>query len=908
MNISQRLNWRDEIRRRLWELRLPSVREAEIVEELALHLEDRCSELCASGATDTEAREIVLEEFRDYKSLVDELREIEHPVTREPEVLRTGERRSVMADLWQDVRYGARMLAKNPGFTLVAVVTLTLGIGANTTIFSVINATLLKPLPFADPSRLVLLWETFGKGPDNYNIVSAPNFWDFERQSQSFEELAICDSAGRGYNLLATGDKQAPEQVSGLRVSAGFFPALGVKPLLGRTFLPAEEILGRDREVVLSYGLWKRRYGGDRAVLGRTIRIDGEDFTVIGVMPRDFQWQFWSGPRQLWVPVGYTKTDYGRDENSFIAFGRLKPGVTVAQARAEVAAIAGRLVQQYPKEDAGMGATVQPMSDFGVEGLRRTMLALLAAVGFVLLIACVNVANLLLARGAARQKEIAIRRALGAPGSRIARQLLTESVLLALLGGIAGLVLAAWSTQLLFRIFRLDALDLPLRELDSITLDARVFGFALLASCFTGVLFGLAPALSALRGDIGEPLKEGSRGSTHARASRLRHILVASEVALALIVLCGAGLMIKSVSRLLGVDPGLNPKNVLTMEMSVPQEEIYNGPPGLSRFCQDLDEHVGAIPGLVSVGAVAHLPFEGDAGRGFQIEGQPPAEPGHMPGADYSVACPDYFRTMGIPILKGREFTHQDTLTAPGVIVVNEAMARQYWPKEDPISRAIRLGGSAGPRLTIVGVVGDVHFLGLDEPARHQFFRPYPQAGWPVMSVVVRTTSAPSSYTPLVKKAIAEFLPDRPVSGVQTMEEVVHDSTGSRRFPMLLVSSFSLLALVLAAVGIVGVVSYSVAQRTHEIGIRIALGARTFEVLRLIVNGSMTWVLIGITFGILGAIGLGRLLGALLYGVRPADPIVLGAVSGLLAAVALVASYVPARRAAKVDPLVALRS
>ena len=812
-----------------------------------------------------------------------------------------------MTDLWQDVRYGARMLVKNPGFTVVAVLTLALGIGANTTIFSVINATLLKPLPFPDPSRLVLLWETFGKGSDNYNIVSAPNFWDFRRQSQSFEDLAICDSAGRGYNLSATGAKQEPEQVSGLRVSAGFFPALGVKPLLGRTFLREEEILGRDHEVVLSYGLWKRRYGCDPALVGKTIRIDGEDFTVIGVMPRGFQWQFWSGPRQLWVPIGYTKTDYGRDENSFIAFGRLKPGVTVAQARAEVGAIAGRLVQQYPKEDAEMGATVQPMGDFGLEGLRQTVLALLAAVGFVLLIACVNVANLLLARGAARQKEIAIRRALGAVGTRIARQLLTESVILALLGGVAGLILAAWSTQLLFRMFRLGALDLPLRELDSISIDARVFGFALVASCLTGVLFGLAPALSALRGDIGKPLKEGERGSTHGGGSRLRHALVASEVALALIVLCGAGLMIKSISRLLGVDPGLNPKNVLTMEMSVPQEAIYEGPPGLPRFCQDLDEHVSAIPGVVSVGAVAHLPFEGDAGRGFEVEGQPPSEPGHMPGADYSVACPNYFHTMGIPILKGREFTFQDTLSSPGVIVINEAMARQFWPKEDPMGRAIRLGGPNGPRVTVVGVVGDVHFLGLDQPARHQFFRPYTQAGWPEMSIVVRTTSAPSTYKPLVKKAIAEFLPDRPVSGVQTMEEVVHDSTGSRRFPMLLLSTFSLLALVLAAVGIVGVVSYSVAQRTHEIGIRMALGARAADVLKLIVNGSMMWVLIGIALGVAGSIGLGRLLGSLLYGVRPADPLVLGSVSALLAAVALVASYVPARRAAKVDPLVALR-
>ena len=812
-----------------------------------------------------------------------------------------------MGALGQDLRYGLRTLAKNPGFTAVAVLTLALGMGANTTIFSAINTTLLRRLPFPDPNRLVLVWETFGKGPNNWNIVSAPNFWDFERQSHSFQGMAIFDSAGRGYNLSAAGTKQEPEQVSGLRVSAGFFPVLGVKPFLGRTFLPEEEIRGNDHEVVLSYGLWKHRYGGDRSLVGRTIRIDGEDFTVVGVMPRDFAWQFWSGPRQLWVPVGYTKTDYHRDENSFIAFGRLKPSVTVAQARAEVEAIASRLVQQYPAEDAGMGATVMPMSDFGIEGLRATMLALVAAVGFVLLIACVNVANLLLARGAARQKEFAIRRALGAAASRMARQLLTESVLLALLGGAAGLLLATWSNELLFHVFRLNNLHLPLREVDSIRIDGRVFAFALLASCLTGVLFGLAPALGALHGDVNKPLQEGGRGSTQGGGSHLRHALVASEVALALIVLCGAGLMIKSIARLLGVDPGLNPKNVLTMQMSLPQEDLYTGPPELPGFCRDLDEHVSAIPGVVSAGAIAHLPFEGNAGRGFQIEGQPPADPGHLPGADYSVACPNYFRAMGIPILRGREFTHRDTLSSPGVIVINESMARYFWPKEDAVGRAIRLGGSDGPRLTVVGVVGDVHYLGLDEPLRRQFFRPYTQAAWPVMAVVVRTISAPGAFAAPVKRALAEVLPDRPVSNLETMEDVVRDSTGSRRFPMLLLSTFSVLALVLAAVGIVGVVSYSVTQRTHEIGIRMALGARTTDVLSLVLRGSMKWVLAGVGLGLAGSIGLTRLLGGLLYGVRPADPGVLGMVSVLLVSVALLASYLPARRATKVDPMVALR-
>jgi putative ABC transport system permease protein len=812
-----------------------------------------------------------------------------------------------MGNLLQDVKYGLRMLAKNPGFTAVAVLTLALGIGANTTIFSVINATLLRSLAFPEPDRLVLVWETFGKGPDNINIVSAPNIWDFKQHAKSFEGMAIFDSAGRGYNLSPTGSKQEPEQVSGLRVSADFFPTLGVKPLFGRTFLPEEETLGRDREVVLSYGLWKRRYSGDSALVGKTIKIDGEDFTVVGVMPREFQWQFWSGPRQLWVPVGYTKTDFGRDDNSFICIARLKPGVSIAQAKAEMETIASGVRQQYPKEDANMGATVTPLGEFEMDGLKTTMLALLAAVGFVLLIACVNVANLMLARGAGRQKEFAIRRALGAAGSRIAVQMLTESLLLGLIGGAAGLLLAIWSNQLLLRIFQLDKLHLPLRVVDSLNVDGRVFAFALLVSCLTSVLFGLAPAISALRGAVNDPLKEGGRGSTQGGGMRLRNALVASEVALALVVLCGAGLMIESMARLLAVDPGLKAKNVLTMHMSVPQDEIYVGPPGLPRFCQDLDEHVSAIPGVISVGAIAHLPFEGNAGRGFQIEGQPPAKPGEMPGANYSVACPNYFRTMGIPILRGREFTHQDTLNSQGVIVINETMARKFWPKDDPIGKAIRLGGPDGPRLTIVGVFGGVHHVGLDVPIQRQFLRPYTQAGWPVMTVVVRTTSAPGTFTSPIKKALAEFLPDRPVSNVETMEEVVHDSTGSRRFPMLLLAGFAFLALALAAVGIAGVVSYSVAQRTQEIGIRMALGAGPRDVLALVLRNGMTWVLAGVALGVIGSLGLTRLLASLLFEVKPTDPFVLACVAVLLSFIAALANYIPARRATKVDPMVALR-
>jgi predicted permease len=809
-----------------------------------------------------------------------------------------------MTGILQDIRYSLRQLRKSPGFTLVAVLTLALGIGANTTIFSVLNATLLKPISFPDPNRLVLVWQTFGKGPDNYSIVSAPNFWDFEQRNHVFEGMALFDSAGRGYNLADSGSSREPEQVSGLRVSANFFSVLGVQPFLGRTFLPEEEIRGKDHEVILSYGLWQRRYAADRALVGKTIKVDGEDFSVVGVMPREFHWEFESAHRQLWVPVGYTEGDKLRGAQSFVSFARLKPGVTVEQARAEMEGIGTRLSQQYPNDDNDMSATVVPMGDFGLDGLRRTVWSLLAAVGFVLLIACVNIANLLLARGAARQKEFALRQALGAAGFRIARQLLTESLLLALFGGACGLVLAVWSTALLPSILPVDAFNIPLRQIDSIPVDRWVLGFTLLVSCLTGILFGLVPVVSALRGDVSEPLKEGGRGSTAGRSNRLRHALVASEVALALVVLSGAGLMIESMSRLLEVDPGFNPKNALVMSMSLPQEDLYNGPPGHPLFCRDLDEHVSAIPGVVAVGAVGHLPLQGDAGRSFAVEGQPDPGQGHRPGARYSVACPNYFKALGVPVLAGREFTHQDTVAAPGVVIVNQTMAQKFWPKQSPVGRRILEDGSW---LTVVGVVGDVRHWGLDSETVPQFFRPYTQAAWPVMTVVVRTVGSPMSFAPAIKKAMGEVEPDRPVSDIDTMQNVVRDSVGSRTFTTLLLTAFALLALALAAVGIVGVVSYSVAQRTHEIGIRMALGARTTDVLKLMLSGSMTWVAVGVGVGIAGALGLTRLLGTLLFDVKPSNPLVLGTVSLLLASVGLLASYIPARRAAKVDPMIALR-
>ena len=806
--------------------------------------------------------------------------------------------------LLQDLRYGWRTFAKGRGFTAVVVATLALGIGANTTIFSVVNTLFLKPLPYPEPDRLVNLWQSRVQQPDNLNILSAPNFLDWQRMNHVFESMALFDSAGKGYNL---GGETEPERVPGLRVSASLFPLLGVQPYLGRTFTADEETPGKDREVVLSYGLWQRRYGGDPALVGRTIRVDGKSHVVVGVMPPGFEFSFFSGQNQLWVPVGFDAGDRGRGSNSFGACARLKKGVALAQARAEMDSIGRSLAQQYPQSNEGGTVAVTPMSELGVKDLHPTFFALFAAVGFVLLIACVNVANMMLARGAVRRKEFAVRRALGAGRLRIVRQVLTESLLLSVLGGAAGLLVAAGSARLLEGLLPDSLRFIPFRHLDRIEWDGRVFGFTFLVSCLAGILFGLASALSALRTDVQASLQQGRSRGTGPRGGRLRHVLVASEVALALAVLAGAGQMIESMARMLRVDPGLDPKNVLTMNVSLPQTVLYYSPPVRQSFCRDLTERVGAIPGVVSASSVSHLPISGaNAGRGFSIEGQPEAGRDGRPGGLYAVVCPDYFRSMGIPLLEGREFNHQDTVTAPGVVIINQAMARRYWLKQDPVGTRIRLSSSQ-PWLTVVGVIGDVRHNGLDRGIRPEIYRPYTQAAWPFMTVVVRTASAPAAFATAVKRALLTIDPDQAASGVATMEEVVRSSMGPRRLPTVLLAAFGILALSLAAVGISGVVSYSVAQRTHEIGIRMALGARPAEVLQLVVSRSMGWTLVGVGGGIAASFALTRLLSGLLFGVRPMDPLVLGAASLLVAGVAFLASYVPARRATKVDPIAALR-
>lgn len=811
-----------------------------------------------------------------------------------------------MDTLISDIRYAFRQFSKSPGFVLIAVLTLALGIGANTTIFSIINATLLKPLPYAQPDRLVAVLEANAHDPTDFSIVSVPNFQDWRRQNNVFEDMALVDSSGRGFDLASPG--QQPERVNGGRISAGFFPVLGVTPILGRTFLPEEEWPGKDHVVILSYSLWRDRYHADPALLGKPIRIDSERYTVVGITPPSFQFQLWSNARLLWVPIGYTAGDADRGAHSFIVLARMKPGITIGQARADMDAIGHRLASAYPQDNAGRTAIAVPLKDFDMGGVRGTMLALLAAVGLVLLIACVNVANLMLARGASRQKEIAMRAALGAGRFRIVRQLLTESVLLALLGGSGGLLLTSWTSGFLLNVLPGDFHYLPLRPLETISVDGKVLAFTLCTSCLTAILFGLMPALGALRSDVNDLLRTRGGGSAGKRSGRFGYALVASEVALTMVVLASAGLMIESMTRLLAVAPGFDPKNVLILSATTPQVDLYNGPPVNARFCQNLQDRIGALPGIVSVSSASALPMLGRAGRGFAIEGRPNTVGGDQPGAAYSVACPNLLQTLRIPIIAGRDFSFRDTVNSPGVIVINQALARRYWPNEDPLGKRIKLTGISNnaPWLTIVGVYRDVRNHGLDELTAPEFLRPYSQAAWPSMAIAVRTASAPAAYEKAIRRAFTAIDPDRAVTEIGNYEDLIQDSVGSRRFPMFVLASLAVLGLVLAAVGIAGVVSYSVAQRTNEIGIRMALGARPRDVLGLVVRRSMLWAAIGVAAGLLASLALTRLLSDLLYSVRPTDPAVLGSVAFLLAGIALLASYLPARRATKVDPMVAL--
>ncbi len=882
--------WR-QITRGLRVLGKRKANDRDISDEVDHYLEEATAALVARGLSPEEARRAARLELGGATAVCEQVRGY-------------GWENSVET-LVADLRYAARILARNPGFTLVAVVTLALGIGINTALFSAINTLLLKPLPYPAPDRLAALFEADAKDLNSKNDVSAPNFLDWRRLNRSFEGLALFNLSE--YDLSSSG--QTAERVSGSRVSAGFFRVLGVQPFLGRGFLPEEEQGGRDREVVIDYDLWTRRYQGDPGLVGRLIKINGETYTVVGVMPRSFRFQFWSQPQHLWIPVGYTAGDRERGNHSFLVIGRLKSGIAIESASVEMALIGRQLAADYSDDDSGRTIAVDPLGELGTEGLRSMLVSLFAAFGFVLLIACVNVANLLLVRAAGREKEFSLRCALGAGRVRVIRQLVTESLLLALLGGGAGVILAFATSGYLIHILPAGFRFLPLRPLDEIAVDGRVLGFALGVSCLCGCLFGLAPALSAFRSGLSDRLKLGGRSGTNARANRLRYALVTSEVTLTMVVLACAGLMIASMVRLLGVKPGFDPNHVLTMNVVSPQIDLYNGPPVRPRFCLDLAGQVQALPGVVSASSVAQLPLRGGAARSFYIEGREVPEGKKAPGAYYDVACPDYFRTMRIPLLEGREFSVKDALASQQVVMINQTMARQFWPNEGPIGKRIQIlpVHPDTPWLTVVGVYGDVHKRGLDSEPGPEFFRPYTQAAWPQMTVVVRTAGTPLSLAHAVRLALAKLDPDRAASEPESLAEVVQMSVADRRFLMLIFGSLAALALTLSAVGIAGVIGYSVAQRRSEIGIRVALGASRFDVLRLIVGQGLRWSIAGVVLGLAASLAVSRLLAGMLYGVRPADPSILAGVATLLTLVATLASWLPARRAANADPVTALR-
>jgi putative ABC transport system permease protein len=802
-----------------------------------------------------------------------------------------------MQTILQDLRYGLRMLAKKPGFTVVAVFTLALGIGANSAIFSVVNGVLLRPMPLEDPNRLIKIWETFL--PGGQGTVSVPNLKDWREQNTVFNGIAAYT-----FSSLNLRGQDTPERLQGAAVSSNFFDVVGVRPRLGRAFQTGEDEAGRGRVAMLSHRLWQRAFGGDAGVVGKEILLNGENYTVIGVTPPEFR--FPSRLTEVWVPLVIPPDQVNNRGNHWMfTLGRLKPEVGFEQAREQMVAIAKRLEQQYPDNQAGRSVFLIPVQEETVQGIRPALRALMFAVGFVLLIACANVANLLLARATSRRREIAVRTALGAGRLRLVRQLLTESLILALAGGALGLALAKLGVEALLV---LAANFLP--RANEVGLDWRVAAFTVALSLLTGVFFGLLPALQSSRSDLQSALKEGGGAGSGAQTNWLRSALVVGEVAATLVLLIGAGLLIKSFIRLYETDLGFKAENVLTMSLALPQAK-YPDVQAAAAFHQNLLDRVASLPGARSAGVINFLPLQNwGFNGGLTIEGQGPYEPGRQPLAEFRSISPDYFRTMSVPLIGGRFFTTQDQSRSAPVVIVNQTLAKQYLQGQDPIGKRIRVIGNDWR--TVVGVVGDVRQSGVTQTARAEVFVPIPQAIWTpltqTMSLAVRAEAEPEALISAVRNAVKEIDPAQPVFNVKTMEAVVADSVSDRRLNMLLLGIFAGVALTLAVIGIYSVMSYTVSQHTREIGIRMALGARPMDVLMLVVGQGMGLTLVGVCLGVAGAFGLTRLMETLLYGVTATDPLTFAVISALLVVVALVACCVPARRATKVDPMIALRN
>ena len=797
-----------------------------------------------------------------------------------------------METFLRDTRYAVRGLLKRPGFTAIALVALALGIGANTAIFSLVNAVLLRPLPFAEPDRLVWVWGNIKNG-GNRASVSPLDFLDYRQQNHTFEEFA----ASLSLRLNHTGDGE-PERVEASGVTGNYFQAMGAKPAFGRTFLLENEKPGNDQVAVLSYRFWQKRFGGDPAIINKTITLDGRSCAVLGVMPPDF-----SMPRaaDVWVPINFDIHPGMKQRKAHFLrpIGRLKAGVTMAQAQADTDAIARRLEEQYPESNSGWNLRLVSLREQLVGNTRPTLFILFGAVGFVLLIACANVANLLLVRAAGRQKEIAVRTALGAGRWRIVRQMITESVLLALVGGALGTLLALWGVELLVA---LSAGSLPLTA--DVRIDASVLGFTLLVSVLTGVLFGLAPAVRTMKLNLSESLKEGGRsGSEGAHRNRTRSVLVVLESAVAVVLLIGAGLLVRSLWLLQDTSPGFDPRNVLTMGVNLPGEK-YDAPEKSASFFAELESRVAGLPGVESVGLVSELPLSGQPNdMPYTVEGRPPVSIDQAFDDDFRRVNTNYFKALGIPFLRGRNFTEQEVREGAKVVIISDLLARQVFPNEEPLGK--RLIMSFGNRaFEIIGIVGDIRHRALESNAAAAMYMPAYEGS---MNVVIRSKGDPASLAAAVRKEVLQIDPNQPVADVRTMEQWLDRSVAGPRYRTTLLGLFALVALALASTGIYGVMSYSVSQRTHEIGVRMALGARRFDVLRLVVRQGMTLVIIGVLLGLGGAFALTRLMASLLFGVTAKDPFTFVAVSALLTLVAFVACYLPARRATKVDPLVALR-
>ncbi|HEX5411181.1 MAG TPA: ABC transporter permease, partial [Terriglobia bacterium] len=857
--------------------------EHDMEEELRSHIQDRADDLERQGLARADAERQARIEFGGYQRYKEECREA------------LGTR--LLQELIADLRYGLRQLRRNPGFTAVAVITLALGIGANTAIFGVVDSVLLVPLPYRNPQQLVSVYEVWRHEEDP---IAPADFLDIQRENHVFQGMAAYETAS--FSLTAHGQA---ERIDGAIVSADLFSVLGVQPALGRGFGS-----GGERLAVLSDELWKGMFGGRRDALGSKLVMNGEVFTIVGVMPASFQ--FPSGA-QLWVPPRFVVPEYERKPNEdprsrrgshyFHTVARFKSGVTLTAARADIETICRRLGKEYSNDEGGNGTIIFGLHEELTGNSRTVILLLLAAVGLLLLMACANVANLELIRASGRQKEIAVRTALGCGRMGIVRQFLIEGLLLSLLGGGVGLLVAKVALPPLLALVPRDLRDLAAPEL-----RGEVLAFTLLVSVFAGIIFSFVPALHSSKTNLNEVLKAGSQSvSNGGYHDRLRSSLVIAQVAVALVLLVGAGLVVKSIGELQAVDPGFDSHHVLTARLSLAEAEYLTARQKVDFINKTLPA-LDRLPGVLSAATVMQLPLTpGSHAQGVRIEGRPGPPPGQEPDAYYNVVSANYFETMRIPLLKGRTFSKLDTAEASKVVVINEELARRFWPNHDALGKGISINGPKGPWREIVGIIADVKQHSLWQGSRPMFYLPYPQNPEPSMTLVIRSGYNPADLAGEVRHAVESIDPNEPVYNVQTMSQVVTRSLGPRRMSTFLLGLFALLALVLATVGIYGVVSYTAAQRTHEIGIRMALGAQKRDVLRLVLGQGMILTLIGVGIGIVGALGLTRFLSSLLYGIKPTDPLTFVVVSLLLTGVALLACYIPARRAMKIDPMEALR-